>query len=446
MLQSPQQKRPPRLLLRLLYISGIVFVYIFTVAAFFALENAADIAGSSERTNALLKPSLLYQKAVTAGFRKLRNNYVAVILIDGKLKGIRDNLCLRRLFLAKLLDTMREKPPAVIALDMWFDPEACSDTDDPQQGTRALQRAVLDVSGRIPIVFGREAHNQSSVKETWPDQLSELKNRGFQENQLILGPTVKFEAPKSQDLSWGLVELNRDTRKIPLSWEAYSSLEAVGREQASAVETLPVAVLRAYRPDPSILKDTENLEKQGKHPFSGFLKKEELLTFSAIDVICGAAKTRIDWRNCKPGDVDAQILTKLRHRVVVIGKDDPSTDQHETVVGTLPGAVMQANYIESLLDARFLKPVEGSLSLSVGLAWFGIIELIFRRWALRPHLAVLYSILATVLVWVIVYDIALLHWGFYLVLWPPSITVIFLRYLVLLSETIAGRRASTNRG
>jgi len=64
----------------------------------------------------------------------------------------------------------------------------------------------------------------------------------------------------------------------------------------------------------------------------------------------------------------------VRGRVVVVGEDVADYDRHETVVGDLPGYILQANYIESLLDDRLIRPVPEVLNVLAGLMFFVAFE------------------------------------------------------------------------
>ena len=59
---------------------------------------------------------------------------------------------------------------------------------------------------------------------------------------------------------------------------------------------------------------------------------------------------------------------------MVIGEDIPEMDHHDTVVGNMPGYILQANYIESLLDDRLIRPVPEAINLTYGLLIYAIFE------------------------------------------------------------------------
>lgn len=44
-------------------------------------------------------------------------------------------------------------------------------------------------------------------------------------------------------------------------------------------------------------------------------------------------------------------------KIVVVGIAGLGSDLHQTVLGKVPGVILQANYIESLLSDRMFKPL-----------------------------------------------------------------------------------------
>ena len=98
----------------------------------------------------------------------------------------------------------------------------------------------------------------------------------------------------------------------------------------------------------------------------------------------------------------------------------PARDYHETFLGALPGYVLHANYIESLLDGRYLKPVVHLAYYK--LFWFVAIELLLHF--VRPlWKALLYAIVGSSLLAVLIY-LAVFQFGYYLDLLPFGVIVI----------------------
>jgi len=425
--------------------------YTVTVLAFYFLDNFAEIAQGNRFLRGINPAALLFQKAVTSGFKKPRNNYVVLVLLDDKVpQATRDNLCLQRRYVAEVVDRISHACPAAIALDLTFSQETCPQTNpDLYQSTVELQRAIAAVPRTIPVVIAQRTIDATYMLKKSPQKLADLRDHhGFKDSEVILEPQVAFDSTDRNKVTLGLYTFNEDRRKVPLSWSAYSSLDTVGNEKPTAIDTFSVAVAKAFRPDPRIISQIRTFQDHDSHPLTSFLTQREILCFSAFDILAGGTHASLSQEKCRSTDTDTDPLEQINHRIVVIGKDDPRIDRWDSVIGEVPGAVLQANYIESILDSRLLKPVEGWLSVVAALAWLGLIEVIFRLWANNPHRAVLTAFLATAVVWVLLYDVALMQWGYYLVLWPPSIVAILWRYVLLLSERKRGHtgNARAERG
>jgi hypothetical protein len=384
--------------MRLLKFAGLGLAYLATVLAFFLLDNFPNIASGYPFLERISGPAYWYQNAVTSGFKKPRNNYVVLVLLDDKVpKATRDNLCLQRRYVADVVRTIRDAHPAAIVLDLLFGPETCPQTQpDLYQSTVELQRAIDDASRTIPIIIALPTIDETYLLGNMPQRLPTLRALGFKDSQVVLEPSVRFDSTDARKLSYGLFTFNQDLRKVPLNWSAYSSLDSVGHETPSMMDTLSVAVAKAYLPDPRILSEIKGFQERDSHPLTSFLTESEIRCFSAFDIVAGSVHLSTGQEQCNSTYTDTNPLTQLSHRIVVIGKNDPRIDRHESVIGVVPGAILQANYIESILDSRLFRPVHGWLSISVALLWLGLIEMTFRLSEGHPHRALVLAILATV--------------------------------------------------
>jgi CHASE2 domain-containing sensor protein len=77
----------------------------------------------------------------------------------------------------------------------------------------------------------------------------------------------------------------------------------------------------------------------------------------------------------------------MRGRVVLIGENYNGVDQHETVVGTLPGVQLWANYVEAILDDNLFRQVPIWMTYTFGFIVFVSIEL--ASWKLSAFKKVL---------------------------------------------------------
>lgn len=162
------------------------------------------------------------------------------------------------------------------------------------------------------------------------------------------------------------------------------------------------------------------LRKIPDFPFTSFLIEEEIGSFEPLKLVC--AEPSKSWQHCPPAEPEP----KLRNRIVVVGQDF-SYDFHDSAIGRVPGVVLQANYIESLLDDRYLHPVPWWAQLGLSILWIAVIELVFDK--VRLVWAVFISALITVVAGLIMYAICVVQLGLYVVLLPPSILVIALKVL-----------------
>jgi CHASE2 domain-containing sensor protein len=112
----------------------------------------------------------------------------------------------------------------------------------------------------------------------------------------------------------------------------------------------------------------------------------------------------------------------------MVGEFGNKHDLHETVLGEVPGVVLQANYVESQLDDRYLKPVGKWRALTVNLLWVALIEVCFVRWT-SPQRALFFSVLSVVFLWLMCYIIV--FGGYFLPIWQQNIwfLLITLRWL-----------------
>ncbi len=410
---------------RVLRLIALTIPYLISIGIAVAVMNLESMKSSTESSyrrwyNEIRSPAYWYQLPFTTGFRKLTNNYVSIVVISqDEPEDVRHDICKQREFLATLLRALKATHPKVVVIDKWYEPSGCAKSES----TSKLQEAMVEVSKEnIPIVFGRGAYREEDLRAAWPNKFFELKKRGFHDPQLILKDTVPFEDLNRVGIVAGLIQSNADNRKIPLSWPVFSTFEMVGKRQPEAMDTLSVAAVKKFNPDQTILDAIANLQKKGKHPYTSFLDQERIQTYSAMDVICSSSLREETLNYCHRTNSDIQQSFNLSGRAVVIGQVDPehTTDLHESVIGKVPGFILQANYIESLIDGRILKPVGPWYNLGLLIVCLGGIHLILTRWTGRPWVCFLSSLTLIGLIWVIV-CIIILVFGYYVELLVPSV-------------------------
>src|SRR4029077_17083367 len=96
-------------------------------------------------------------------------------------------------------------------------------------------------------------------------------------------------------------------------------------------------------------------------------------------------------------------------------------------VGSPAGVFVQANYIESLLDSRYLHVIPTWVQLLLSAVWFGCIELSFLIYKESIEKALAGAIAVFIVGAFLFYYVAVVNLGFYLALLPPSLVAILLR-------------------
>ncbi|MEO8346860.1 MAG: CHASE2 domain-containing protein [Betaproteobacteria bacterium] len=359
-----------------------------------------------------------YQRVVTAP-RQPVVRHVSIVEIDPQ-KDIRtisdQNVCAEREFLAQLLLRIEAARPALIVVDKAFGRDVCP--DDPK-GTLDLIKAVQDIRGRhISVVVGRDITIVKAAAD------------GANSQKSVITPSLSFGSG-DQSSAEGIIRIAADNRQLPLQWPVYLDANETGKSSLVERDTLALAVAKLY--DRHLLEKSPRLKQliaSGEQPFIGFLETEKFKAshFYASHVLCGpAGPTVANWRSCAEGNSSPP---DLKNRIVLIAENDPERDEHDSIVGRIPGFYLQANYIEALLDDRYYRP--GGLVLDLGFSFLFLLglELILIVYDHQPiHAVVLVSLLA--LATYLVLYLVILHLGVYIDPWPIAATAILIKLLHL---------------
>ena len=376
--------------------------------------------------------------------------HVSVVILD---KHIPDQLaetyplesagasysCKIRPYIADLLKSLCKSSPKVVVLDMWFDPEYCSDLD-----SRPLWNELDALSGQVPIVSGLGSYNYSEVQSGFPAELARIWARGseLKDTELVLMPAVKMGQYGKGRISEGVVELDSDSRKVPLSWPAYDSFETVGGAgQPHRIDSLSVAAVRAFNPRSAVLNRIGALDEQGMatastelFPYTTFLQEEGLPIARAIDVIRSNPTTEKQRTVCRTFDArPLDSSTLFAGRIILVGDAGIPLDTHRTLIGIVPGVVLHAEYIEALLEDRVYKPIPTFLEILAALVWLGVLIMI-SLFIQRPILAILYLLAAVVLPAYFIHRL-ILYYRFY----TPLLLLFILAGIVLLLNRVMDR-------
>lgn len=361
-----------------------------------------------------------YEKLVGAA-RPPLERYTAVVKIDSQndtgTKG-RDDICRQRAQTAKLLCRVDRALPKVIVLDKFYAPKECGEANDD------LRKALGEVSQRVPVVIGRLV----------PDEVVIFQSKEWQYLEPS-EPSLKFNHGPISKLVEGVVNIDPDTRKLPLQWQLFPSKEeAPTGSHLSWYPTLPLAAAQGY--DDNLRKNHPRLDdllNRHEHPYISFLREDEFKSQSILvsDVLAGADVSdsqsketeKTFCRDEKPPK-NSRIMSG---KVVVIGEVDPIGDMHHSVVGKLPGFLMQANFIEALLDDRYYRAVPAADYL-YGFVILLLLQLILNFFEGHPI-----KIILLLVVWIFVcrelvyLTVQIMHW--YVNPAPVSLTAISVKIL-----------------
>jgi CHASE2 domain-containing sensor protein len=241
----------------------------------------------------------------------------ALVLIDdeeywGELGG---RAPLRRDYLAKIIRAVDAAGPSVIAID--FDLRSTSPEGRPIEfpeylsETKYLVAAIKDASRHCTVVLPRTI--------------------GLDEDQLTYSAKADIYDGydfEGGDVQAGYIALSDDIREIPLS------LKTKG---GGTIDSFSQVITRAYAGGLPIPKSEALV-------YGGFLRPEAFFRYSSKKVLEG----------------EQGLLEPLKHKIVIIGgawhtrsfNSGEVVDNYETPAGRIPGAIIQANYVEALLSGR----------------------------------------------------------------------------------------------
>jgi CHASE2 domain-containing sensor protein len=349
-----------------------------------------------------------YQRLVSAGPRKPAARFTTIVEIDGDsdpdVVGL-FNLCRQREFLARLVRGVARGSPALIVIDKYFRHDACAE-DDP--GTVALRAAIDDVGRSTAVVVGRRIAVEARDAPLLP---------------ALLRPRPGLR------LSDGIVNLDPDSRRLPLQWPVRPPADE-GPGAPAWRPTLAVAAARAY--DSELLARSPRLARlidHHAHPYISFLTPEKFTRLPAGGVACRHGAR--EGGDCVQRAPESE-LERLRHRIVIIGERSGDVDEHRSVIGLVPGYVLQANYVEALLDERYFEPAPW-LDYVLGLGIFAALELVlvvFHASAWRIVVGIASVVAGTMLVLYLV----LVHVGWYVNPLPVSALALVIQLTHLLFD------------
>lgn len=369
---------------------------------------------------------------------------VAIIYVDPSHDppDLLTNTCASRAFLGRLVTDLNGLGAHVIAIDKYYSADACAEPDKNAEFVRAME------SSKVPVVVGQAVH-----------ALADSSNLA---GCVALTPRLEFS--KTSKVLYGNVLLNNDDLKIPLRWPIFTDPPAptptanqpnppaptpTQLPDASG-DTLSLVAAKVVDPNIETNPSVQKLLAAGHHPYTTFLNLPNITALTAMCSAEPAPRAPIDGQPgdalCKPwvrdvNNLDGQQLS-LAGKIVVIGDISDQdmqpfpTDLAPFPPGTRPGVFLHANYIQSLLDHRFLEEIPLWLTLTC------VILLVICVYCLywshdkegQPHLTAEQAGIASVIVlavMVLLSLIALLGMSYFTplwALWGGGVFVVF-RYL-----------------
>lgn len=380
------------------------------------VENVPSLRPAAEH---VLEWSSKYQRLAFVP-RVLEPHYVALLSINAASEGPMPGPCLVREFISRLLPRIVDARPAIIASDIAFTEDQSSDVcpgNAPE--SKDLRSSITKAAILTPIILGQAS---TSLGQSTDEEAENLRQKGYTANMLVFRQRFSVSGPS---IGFGVLRPNTDVRKVPLMWYGRD-----GRTSAYASEkSLALAVAETYRATfPDAGQRLKRMETSGFHPFAALLRETDFAVVPAIQVLCSGQHVRDrQWQNCAPGEGVAAQREKLRGRIVVIGFTDKRSDRWKTPVGTLDGYALHANYIEALLDSRTYRPVGLVWRIGISFVWFFVLELPFWLHGFSTVRALLLSGLVSALVLFLASYVALVNFGLYVGLFPPSLLLIAAR-------------------
>jgi CHASE2 domain-containing sensor protein len=418
----------------------------YTVLIFvpFIVEHATDTNELS--CSQFSRTSRSFYRFLSApGYRKPRAHYVHLVTIQDEVDpsaAVTDN-CTRRRYLTKLLPALALQDPAVIVLD--FSPNTAGSC--PAEVDTALSDALQQVARKVPVVVGEWA---KSSGERSKEEQSSLSSQHFGENDLLLiDPRWIRGKAAGQQVTYGVTTILCDNRAVPLSWYVFSPTGTNGAYTREQVASLSAATIRAYEESDKPAALQAGLAHQNP-PLISFLEGSAFGHTDAIDLICPGRKDAANWESCLPTE---GAPTHIRSRVALVGlgSNPMRSDYHASILGEVPAYLLQANYIEALLDDRLLWQVSPWLQLALSAILVGLIHLVFvffsrffsKDESVKAHIAaqtiaLIASLMLVVIVFLVCRLLALVG-GWYLDFWISGLLVTPVVFVEHLREKLSAK-------
>ena len=401
-----------------------IAAYLTLVAIAFLIERTGDEAENGvPRFSETARNT--YLRTSTFGYRKPDARYTALVLLDDKVTSHHDppevafQACKRRLYLAKLIDALEVQAASVIVLDFMFNAQ-CPIED------RTLAASLSRTAERIPVILGQNSETVGVKQAREPT----LTKKGVDDRDLVpMMPSISGDA---QGVTYGLIMLIADSRHIPLKWRIADFVPGTDDLiEHGTQDSLALAAAMAQNRSIATSGTLSRYMQQDETPLTSFIPQYKFPYLNGLDLIC-RKQDPSHWEDCTPKP-DPMSIFRGRVAVLGFGENDSGTDMHESVLGLTPGVFLQANYIECLLDDRYLTQAWWPIELLLSFVCFAAIEIVFEFFS-NIWLAVLIAMIVIACFYVISF-IAVVVFRYYLQLWIPTVVAFILK----LVTTLQGR-------
>jgi len=377
-----------------------LLAYVVLLCADIAFSHWDELFGQENCT--LIRARHWYQRVVTLGYRKPRPHFVRVVTVQPP-----QDPCGYRLLLSQLVDRIVISHPMMIVLDYSFSPHNCA------QQTYDLQHSIDSAASQVPVVFGRPSSVLQEVEDRHRSDLEALEKAGFTSRDQAVWPS-DISANGHTELT-GLYRLDCDTRRIPTHWSVFEKIHGEWVHSGTPMSTIALTAALLY--DPSV---ANQLAPEGRdNPFTSFIPEDAFRPLKAEEVLSGKSSPA-EWQ--------------LARRIVMVG--DEVTDIHESVVGRVPGVVLQANYLESLLDDRYFRSLGTVSGTAVTFLCLLTVAIVFDQTEKANR--ALFRSTFVLLILVSTSYFALVHLGRLFTFWLPCVPAVV---LACIEKLIAERRS-----
>jgi hypothetical protein len=394
-------------------------VYIAVVIAVVSVHYRGEVF----ETNCDTLPwraKLWHQRLCLAGHRKPRAHYVRVVtLTEGRDFPPGASCGVRRKFAGSLLLRLRDLGPSMIVMDKYYKPSDCRDSE----ATDALQDSINQVSRTVPVILGQSSDKYGELRSNNDPDLDRWHNLNLGQGDDVEVLSESSIAADGSGSQLGLVRMACNNWEIPLRWELYPTLRSMDASHKNKIERDALAFVAAKKSDIDLAQAILPHVEHHDSLVGAFLPLRKFHPLTATQVRCGLQATQYDRGECKSGPSED---FSLRGKIVMVG-EYRKNDTHQSVIGPIPGFLLQANYIESLLDDRYYQQIPKLLDIVLAILCLVVVDVTIE-YARRPLIGAVWSMAAVIALWAVSH-FAIMEWGYYFTFWFPMAIAVPVKWL-----------------